>query len=99
MQYLSRSETEPNLSERRMFARERTGREISIWLSPQESIMATMIDQGEGGIGVIIESVEAPETDSHILVEFEGTRRLATVTSVRIFEDHQQIRLGLSWGL
>ena len=99
MQNPTREEAKPETVERRKFARQPTGREIVIWLTAQESVAATVIDQGEGGIGVVIEACEAPNPDSQLIVEYEGIKRLATVASVRDSDAHEQIRLGLAWGL
>jgi hypothetical protein len=84
-------------TDRRNLSRRQSDYEVVVWLSPQQSVVGFMLDQSSGGGGVMVEATDTPELGFQVCIEHQGTKRLATIQSVREFEARRQVRLGLSW--
>lgn len=76
----------------------RVGSEIIVWLSPDESVPATILDVSEDQIAVAVENEHDFEISFYVKIGYPGARRMALIRDFT--KDAPEMwRLDLLWSL
>ena len=70
-----------------------------IWVSTKKRLRAEVLDESEGGLGLLLTTDEPLEVGFQVRVETSSGRRTARIMFAERVEDSDKVRVGLAWDL